>query len=171
MVYLFFRPIGGGLSDFSARKFGMRGRLWSWWIVQGLSGVLCIILGRLNISASIVVMIVFSMFVQATQGLTFGVVPFVQKWFLGDWSWCKCGCCHNSSNFLPRISIQNGKWNYIHGYYDHSMQLWYSFHILPTMGRYDLWSLSKLYRRRVLLEGMGLKGTGIRTSSSKHEIC
>ncbi|KAL2924491.1 High affinity nitrate transporter 2.5 [Bienertia sinuspersici] len=84
MVNLFSRPIGGGLSDFSARKFGMRGRLWSWWIVQALSGVLCIILGRLNtLSASIAVMIVFSVFVQAAEGLTFGVVPFVSRRSLG----------------------------------------------------------------------------------------
>ncbi|KAL2920883.1 High affinity nitrate transporter 2.5, partial [Bienertia sinuspersici] len=78
--YFYDWPIGGGLSYFSARKFGMRGRLWRWWIVQGLSSVLCIILGRLNtLSASIAVMIVFSVFVQAAQGLTFGIVPFISR--------------------------------------------------------------------------------------------
>ncbi|KAL2925007.1 High affinity nitrate transporter 2.5 [Bienertia sinuspersici] len=84
MVNLFSRPIGGGISDFSASKFGMRGRLWSWWIVQTMSGLLCVVLGRIStLSASITVMIIFSVFVQAAEGLTFGVVPFVSRRSLG----------------------------------------------------------------------------------------
>ncbi|XP_010695889.2 high affinity nitrate transporter 2.5-like [Beta vulgaris subsp. vulgaris] len=84
MVNLFSRPIGGGLSDFMAKKFGMRGRLWSWWVVQALSGVLCIGMGLMNtLSGSIAVMIIFSVFVQAAEGLTFGVVPFVSRRSLG----------------------------------------------------------------------------------------
>ncbi|XP_021713512.1 high affinity nitrate transporter 2.5-like [Chenopodium quinoa] len=84
MVNLFSRPIGGGLSDFMAKKYGMRGRLWSWWIVQTISGVLCIALGLIDtLAASIAVMIIFSLFVQAAEGLTFGVVPFVSRRSLG----------------------------------------------------------------------------------------
>ncbi|CAA6671441.1 unnamed protein product [Spirodela intermedia] len=54
----------------------MRGRLWGWWIVQTLGGVLCIWLGKTSsLSLAIFVMIVFSVFVQAACGLAFGVVP------------------------------------------------------------------------------------------------
>jgi len=41
LMNLFARSLGGMLSDWSNKKFGMRGRLWSAWIVQTLEGVLC----------------------------------------------------------------------------------------------------------------------------------
>ncbi|XP_010695867.2 high affinity nitrate transporter 2.5-like [Beta vulgaris subsp. vulgaris] len=81
---VFARPGGGMVSDLLAKKFGMRGRLWGWWIIQTIAGVLCIVLGLMNsLSGSIVVMLVFSVFVQAACGLAFGVVPFVSRRALG----------------------------------------------------------------------------------------
>ncbi|XP_026425390.1 high affinity nitrate transporter 2.5-like isoform X3 [Papaver somniferum] len=74
------RPIGGVISDEMGRRYGIRGRLWSLWVVQTMAGILCVILGRVNsLSASFLVMCGFSLFVQAASGLTFGVVPFVSK--------------------------------------------------------------------------------------------
>ncbi|OVA19869.1 hypothetical protein BVC80_233g19 [Macleaya cordata] len=78
------RPFGGVISDEMARRFGMRGRLWSLWVVQTVAGLLCVLLGRVNsLYGSIVVMCCFSLFVQAASGLTFGVVPFVSTRSLG----------------------------------------------------------------------------------------
>lgn len=80
LANLVSRPAGGVISDEMGRRFGMRGRLWSLWLVQILAGLLCVLLGRVNsLWASILVMCCFSLFVQAASGLIFGVVPFVSK--------------------------------------------------------------------------------------------
>lgn len=84
LANLVSRPTGGVISDEMGKRFGVRGRLWSLWVVQTLAGFLCILLGRVSsLWASMVVMSCFSLFVQAASGLTFGVVPFVSKRSMG----------------------------------------------------------------------------------------
>ncbi|OMO69427.1 Major facilitator superfamily [Corchorus olitorius] len=80
----FARPMGGVVSDRMGKRFGIRGRLWGLWVVQTVAGLLCVLLGRIgSLGGSVVVMCIFSVFVQASSGLTFGVVPFVSKRSLG----------------------------------------------------------------------------------------
>merc|ERR1711998_171428 len=66
MMNLFARSVGGFLSDMSAKKYGMRGRLWCLWICQTVEGGLCILMGfaKDSLGLTIFIMILFSTFVR-----------------------------------------------------------------------------------------------------------
>ena len=85
LMNIFARSVGGLVSDRLAVRFGMRGRLWSLWILQTLEGVCCIWLGfsQDSLAMTVVVLIIFSLFVQSAEGATYGVVPFVSRRALG----------------------------------------------------------------------------------------
>lgn len=85
LMNLFARSLGGIVSDWAGKIYGMRGRLWAFWILQSVEGVMCVVMGLLykSLAGTLVVMILFSLFVQASEGATFGVVPFVSKRGLG----------------------------------------------------------------------------------------
>jgi NNP family nitrate/nitrite transporter-like MFS transporter len=82
---LFARGVGGFLSDIANAKWGMRGRL----VVQVISlvteGVLAVVFANMHtLAGAICVMIVFSCFVQAAAGSTFGIVPYVNPGVTGS---------------------------------------------------------------------------------------
>lgn len=81
MMNLFSRPSGGFLSDWVAKKWGMRGRIWALWIVQTLGGLFCLLLGITShsLGATMAILVIFSIFCQQSCGLSFGIVPFVSK--------------------------------------------------------------------------------------------
>jgi NNP family nitrate/nitrite transporter-like MFS transporter len=62
LMNLVARSLGGQLSDLAGSRFGMRGRLWTIWIVQTLEGVFCIAMGLATstLPGTIVLMVMFS---------------------------------------------------------------------------------------------------------------
>lgn len=84
MMNIFSRASGGFLSDYAARKWGMRGRLW----VQEI-GFICNAASLIAFSyadsmgSSVGVLVLFSYFTQAGCGSTFGIVPFVVPHIMG----------------------------------------------------------------------------------------
>jgi len=75
---LFARGIGGLSSDKLNAKLGMRGRL----LVQlicllGEGGLIFVFAYTKDLASSIIVLVFFSIFVQAAEGSTYGIVPYV----------------------------------------------------------------------------------------------
>lgn len=75
---LFARGLGGYISDNTNGKFGMRGRLWTQTLLLAFEGALVLVFANTNsLAGSIVVMVFFSLFVQAAEGSSYGIVPYV----------------------------------------------------------------------------------------------
>lgn len=82
---LFFRGFGGFCSDWANEYSGLRGRLWCQLGLLLIEGFLVIVFSFVDsMGAAIAVMAVFSMFVQAAEGSTFGIVPYVDSTVLGS---------------------------------------------------------------------------------------
>lgn len=78
LMNIFARSLGGILSDVMSKRFGMRGRLWAFFIVLIGDGLALIVFSFMKVlGAAIPVTIIFSLFVQMAEGATFGIVPFV----------------------------------------------------------------------------------------------
>jgi len=75
---LFARGLGGFCSDKMNDKLGMRGRLYAQFFLLLVEGIMVFIFNRSkSLSAAIATMVFFSAFVQACEGSTYGIVPYV----------------------------------------------------------------------------------------------
>jgi len=75
---LFARGLGGFLSDKANYGYGMRGRLAFQTLCLVAEGVMVFIFANTtSLGLAIFIMVIFSTFVQAAEGSTFGIVPYV----------------------------------------------------------------------------------------------
>lgn len=75
---LFARGLGGFCSDKMNAKFGMRGRLWAQTLLLLFEGGMVIIFANSNsLGGAIAILVFFSLFVQAAEGSSYGIVPYV----------------------------------------------------------------------------------------------
>jgi len=75
---LFARGLGGFTSDKFNAKMGMRGRLYWQTICLLIEGIMVLIFANTtNLGVSIFILVIFSSFVQAAEGSTYGIVPYV----------------------------------------------------------------------------------------------
>lgn len=75
---LFARGLGGYCSDKANAHCGMRGRLWVQTLCLVAEGALVLFFAQTtSLTSAILVMVFFSLFVQAAEGSTYGIVPYV----------------------------------------------------------------------------------------------
>lgn len=84
LMNLFARSLGGVFGDRYGNKFGLKGRVYFLFVVLLLEGILLVVFSQVSyLPAAILAMILFSLFVQMSEGATFSVVPFVNKKAIG----------------------------------------------------------------------------------------
>ena len=84
LMNLFARALGGIFSDIMRKHFGLPGRLFAHFVCLGGEGVMLIIFSRMDtIPSAIGTMVVFSLFVQMSEGTTFAIVPYVHLRWVG----------------------------------------------------------------------------------------
>ena len=84
LMNIFARTLGGFISDKFVEKGGLRGRVKWLFIALLCEGIALVFFSQMRVlHLAIPVMIVFSLFVQMSEGATYSVVPFINKKALG----------------------------------------------------------------------------------------
>lgn len=84
LMNIFARTVGGYFSDFFAKKMGLRGRVIFLFTVLLGEGIMLMVFSQMSVLLlAIGTMIIFSLFVQMSEGATYGIVPFINKKSLG----------------------------------------------------------------------------------------
>jgi NNP family nitrate/nitrite transporter-like MFS transporter len=84
LMNIFARTLGGIFSDKFAAKGGLSGRVKFLFMALFIEGLALIAFSQMQVLVvAVAVMIVFSLFVQMSEGATFGIVPFVNRKALG----------------------------------------------------------------------------------------
>jgi len=75
---LFARGLGGFLSDAGNKRLGMRGRIAAQTFCLIIEGILVLVFVQTtSLGSAIAVMVVFALFVQAAEGTSYGIVPYI----------------------------------------------------------------------------------------------
>jgi NNP family nitrate/nitrite transporter-like MFS transporter len=85
LMNIFARTLGGFTGDKFAIRYGLKGRVWWLFAVLFCEGLALMLFSTINIlPMAIAVLILFSLFVQMSEGATYSVVPFINKKALGS---------------------------------------------------------------------------------------
>ncbi|MDQ3393194.1 MAG: MFS transporter [Bacteroidota bacterium] len=84
LMNIFARTLGGYFGDKFGIKYGLKGRVKFLFVVLFMEGIFLILFSQMAVlSLAITSMIVFSLFVQMSEGATYSVVPFINKKAIG----------------------------------------------------------------------------------------
>jgi NNP family nitrate/nitrite transporter-like MFS transporter len=82
---LFARGLGGVLSDTLNESFGMKGRLVGQAVLLLFEGVTVLVFAQTDtLAGAVIILVLFSMFVQAAEGTSYGIVPYINPRFMGS---------------------------------------------------------------------------------------
>ncbi len=85
LMNIFARTLGGVYSDRFAKNYGLGGRVKFLFAVLLLEGLALLVFSQMSVLIlAVSSMVVFSLFVQMSEGATYGVVPFINKKSLGS---------------------------------------------------------------------------------------
>jgi NNP family nitrate/nitrite transporter-like MFS transporter len=85
LMNIFARTTGGIIGDKFGHRWGLKGRVKWLFIALAIEGVALVIFSQMRLlPVAIATMVVFSLFVQMSEGATFSVVPFINKKALGS---------------------------------------------------------------------------------------
>merc|ERR1719230_1022926 len=83
LMNLFARSLGGISSDFLFAKIGFRGRIWAQFLALFFEAIFLFCFGCVSNEqpwwVALLVLICFSIFVQMSEGTSYGIVPFMNK--------------------------------------------------------------------------------------------
>mmetsp|Transcript_5953 Transcript_5953/g.14157 ORF Transcript_5953/g.14157 Transcript_5953/m.14157 type:complete len:500 (-) Transcript_5953:233-1732(-) len=88
LTNLFARSFGGWMSDYAYKRWSVRGRIWSLFLQTIMEGILMLIFTHgtyetYGPGGALAVLIFWGITVQATEGGTYGLVPFVEPSAVG----------------------------------------------------------------------------------------
>lgn len=85
LMNIFARTLGGVFGDRFGEKWGLKGRVRWLFIALFCEGLCLMLFSQMSgLAAAVAALILFSLFVQMSEGATFSVVPFVNKKALGS---------------------------------------------------------------------------------------
>ena len=84
LMNIFARTLGGAFGDRFGKKWGLSGRVKWLFIAIFCEGIALMVFSRMDVlTMALPTLIVFSLFVQMSEGATYSVVPFINKKALG----------------------------------------------------------------------------------------
>lgn len=82
---LFARGLGGVLSDTLNESMGMKGRILAQAVLLLCEGAAVLVFAQTDtLAGAVIVLVMFSLFVQSAEGTSYGIVPYVNPPFTGS---------------------------------------------------------------------------------------